>query len=144
MNVILQTLQTVHVVQYDSVGGRDWVGIVTQKILGTTQARIASQNFYRSRPEIFSNLVSIIWLSRFLMIFAFFHFGSRPDWVATQKKIRVATRAPVTTHEKSGSRPELGRDRESVRPTRSITPNTSLCANKKIFSSFKMKLKINF
>ena len=68
--------------------------------------RVATQNFYRSRPEIFSNLVSIIWLSRFLMIFAFFHYGSRPDWVATQKKF--------------GSRPEL-RSRPQKNPGRDPT-----------------------
>ena len=54
--------------------------------------------------------------------------GSRPDRVVTQNKIRVATGARVATPEKSGSRPDLGRDRGSGRPTGSITPNTKLFA----------------
>jgi hypothetical protein len=100
---------------HDPSSGRDpkFLPVATQARVVTQP--VATRNFFEScRIEL------VISFSHDFRVFSL--------WVATQseKKIRVATRVPVTTPEKSGSRPDLGRDRESGRPTPSITPNTSV------------------
>ena len=53
--------------------------------------------------------------------------GRDPIRSRPTKNFRSRPKARVATPEKSGSRPDLGRDRGSGRPTRSITPNTRNC-----------------
>jgi hypothetical protein len=77
---------------------------------------VATRNFFEScRIEL------VISFSHDFRVFSL--------WVTTRlgrdpKKNSGHDPRSVTTPEKSGSRPDLGRDRESGRPTRSITPNT--------------------
>jgi hypothetical protein len=73
--------------------------------------KITFEKFFQTGSQCYGGI------SRFLMIFSFFHDGSRPI------KIRITARASVTIPEQSGSR----------RPTRSITINTNTNVRVSVF-----------
>jgi hypothetical protein len=103
-----------------SVGGRDRVGIVTRKIFGSLPKLGSRPKILTGRdPKFFRILYNRVCYLVFSWFSCFFTLGHDPIGSRPKKKF--------------GSWPELrsrpqknpGRDRESGRPTRSITPNTT-------------------